>query len=127
MSLEQIVSKPDIEKGLKSYRLISAATTNATLVKAAKGQVYGWHFSTIDATPVYVKIYDLAVAPTVGTSVPKLTIMVPGNAAGAVSEVSFDQGIEFLNGISFATTTGVADADTGAVAAAEVVINLLYY
>lgn len=107
-------------------KLISAATTNATSVKASAGQVYGWFISNTNASPRYMKLYNKASAPTVGTDVPVMVILIPGNTAGAGAVVEFSMGIPFATGIALALTTGVADADTGAVAANEIVINLLF-
>ena len=61
-----------------------------------------------------------------GSDTPVMTILVPGNTAGAGANVEFTNGIAFGTGIALAITTGVADADTGAVAANEIVVNLLY-
>ena len=107
-------------------RLISAATTNATSAKASAGQVGGWYITNTNAAARYFKIYNKASAPTVGTDIPAMTLLVPGNANGSGANAEFMNGIEFTTGIAYATTTGAADADTGAVAANEVIINLLY-
>lgn len=125
--MDDFVSKPAIEKGLKVARLVSAATTNATLVKALPGQVYGWYMSNTSASPVYIKLYDKATAPTVGTDVPKMTLMIPGNTSGVGANCNYEQGIEFLLGIGYGTVTGAADSSTTAVGANEVVLNLFYY
>lgn len=118
---------PVTSGGLTISRTISAASTNATSVKASAGQVYGWMITSTDATPVYVKLYNKASSPTVGTDTPVMTLMVPGNSAGAgVVAAEFTMGIPFATGIALAITTGATDADTGAVAANEVIVNLFY-
>jgi hypothetical protein len=104
--------------------VVSAATTNATVVKASAGQVYGWFLSNINASPRYVKLFNKATAPTVGTDVPVLTLLIP---AGGAANCEFSNGIAFSTGIGFATTTAAADTDTGAVAVGEVVVNILYF
>lgn len=104
-------------------RLLSAATTNATAVKTSRGRVYGWYLYNANASVRYLKLYDKASAPTVGTDTPLMTIPIPpGSGANAFSP----DGIGFLLGIGFALTTGVADNDTAAVAANEIVVNLFY-
>lgn len=117
---------PTTSGGLIISRTISAATTNATSAKASAGQVYGYFLSNINAAPAYLKLYNKASAPTVGTDTPVMTIIIPGNATGAGANCEFANGIQFTTGIAYAITTGVTDANTGAVAANEVVINLLY-
>jgi hypothetical protein len=102
---------------------ISAASTNATSVKASAGQLFGWYIYNDGASEVYFKIYDKASAPTVGTDVPDLVLAIPASsAANAFSEI----GIAFGTGIATAITTAAADADTGSVAANQVVSNLFY-
>lgn len=117
---------PRTSGGLSISRVISAATTNATSVKASAGQVFGWFASNVNAAARYLKLYNKASAPTVGSDTPVMTILIPGNTAGAGTNIEYTNGIAFATGIALALTTGVADADTGAVAANELVVNLLY-
>lgn len=107
-------------------RLVSAAAnTNPTSVKAAAGRVYKVRAHNAAAALRYLKLYDKASAPTVGTDTPKATIALPASSS---TDVDFGPlGIPFAAGIAFALTTGVADADTGALTAADVVaLNLLW-
>ena len=109
------------------FKLISAASTNATVVKASAGNLDTiTAISLADETVRYLKLYDKATAPVVGTDVPVLTIPVPTNLKGAGIVIPVASGIKFLNGISLAITSGVADSDTGAILADEVIVNLTY-
>jgi hypothetical protein len=117
---------PTTTGGLTTSMTISAATTNATSVKASAGQVYGIYCSNINAAVRYLKLFNKASAPTVGTDVPVLVFAIPGNTAGAGFAIEFSNGVAFGTGIAFCLTTGVTTADTGAVAANEQVVNLLY-
>jgi len=112
--------------GAIPYHLISAAGTNATSVKASAGILYGLAAGNINASPRYLKLYDSATAPSVGTSVPVQTYIIPGNTAGAGSNYTFTYGKAFVNGIAFAITGGIADSDTTAINANEVVVDLDY-
>jgi hypothetical protein len=105
---------------------VSAASTNATSVKASAGQVYGVLLSNVNAAARYLKIFNKASAPTVGTDTPVMNLIIPGNAAGAGSNVFLPVGAAFSTGIAFAITTGVALLDTGAVAANEITATFLY-
>ena len=108
-------------------KLISAATTNATSVKGSAGTLGAIVVTNINAAVRYLKLYDKASAPMVGTDVPKWTIAIPGNAAGAGAVIPLPvNGLAFTLGIAFAVTTGVLDSDTGAVAANEIIVNLGY-
>jgi hypothetical protein len=96
----------------------SAASTNATSVKASAGTVYGIVASNTGAAAAFVKLYNKASAPTVGTDVPVLTIPIP--ASSAVSLNLGALGHRFATGIALAITNLAADSDTTAVAAAQV-------
>lgn len=117
---------PQTSGGLTPSMTISAASTNATSVKGSAGQLYGLYVSNINAAVRYLKLYNKASAPTVGTDTPVLVFAIPGNTAGAGFTIEFTNGVAFGTGIAFALTTGVATADTGAVAANEIVVNLGY-
>jgi len=80
-----------------------------------------------NAAARYLKIYNKASAPTVGTDVPVQVYTIPGNAAGAGLVVPIPAcGIALGTGFAFALTSGAATADTGAVAAAEIVVSYSY-
>lgn len=96
----------------------SAATTNATVVKGSAGTLYGITATNTNAATRYLKLYNKATAPTVGTDVPVITIAIP--ATGSVALPIGPMGHRFATGIGLATTTGAADSDTAAVAANEV-------
>lgn len=109
--------------GLTTSHTISAASTNATSVKGTPGQVYGIVVNNINAAVRYLKLYNKASAPTVGTDVPVMTIAIP---PAQVVTIQNAMGISFPLGIAFALTTGLPVADTGAVAVSEHAVNLLY-
>lgn len=104
-------------------RILSAATTNATSIKASAGQVYGWYLFNTSASTKFLKLYNKASAPTVGTDTPLMTIPIP---SGSGANVEFTIGIPFATGIALAITGSIADSDTTAVALNDVVVNLLY-
>lgn len=97
-------------------------------VKASAGTVYGLWFSNTATATRFLKFYNATAANvTVGTTTPVLTIALPGNASDDISGVfSITQGIAFGTAITVAATTGVADNDTGAPAANDVVVNIFY-
>lgn len=111
--------------GLTVSRIMSAAnTTNATSAKGSAGVVYRISGLNAAAAVRYVKVYNKATAPTVGTDTPILTL-----ACAASVPFSFDlqPGIYFSLGIAYALTTGAADADTGALTAADILgLNVVY-
>lgn len=102
----------------------SAASTNATSIKASAGTVYSIACSNINAATRYVKFYNKASAPTVGTDVPVLTIAVPTN--GTVVVAFGAVGHRFATGIALAITGAAADSDTTAIAANDVKVLTSY-
>lgn len=102
----------------------SAATTNATSTKASAGTVWSVVASNINAAARYLKLYNKASAPTVGTDVPVLVIPLPAGQVVTVDGGS--NGIRFGTGIAWALTSGAADSDTGAVSASEHKIAIAY-
>ena len=118
--------QPRTSGGLTMHKTTSAATTNATNVKASAGQVYNIQCFNVNAAVRYLKLYNKASAPTVGTDTPVKTLAIPGNTAGAGFVIGWPQGLEFGTGISFALTTEATDAGTTAVALNEITVNLDY-
>lgn len=108
-----------------SHNLNAAATTNATSVKTSAASLYSLFATNTGAAVRYLKLYNKASAPTVGTDTPVLTIPIP--AGGFVNPPLGAMGIRFATGLAFAITTGAADSDTAAVSAAnEVKVKLDY-
>jgi hypothetical protein len=107
-------------------KFISATTTNATAVSSVPANVSILHMENSGDGVRYVKLYNKASAPVVGTDVPLITIGIP-----AVSSSSFTLpaliGIDFSIGISFAITLGAADTDTTPLTVAANVTGLIAY
>jgi hypothetical protein len=104
-----------------TYRTLDAQPAGVN-IKATPGEVAGWYLSNNAASVRYVKLYDKATAPTSGDT-PKLTLMLPANSA---ANTLAPAGIDFTAGIGIRCTTGVADNDTGAPTANDVVANVFY-
>lgn len=102
-------------------RLVSAASTNVTQVKTSGGLLKGYYIINTNAAARFVKLYDLQGPPVVGTDIPALTIQL---AASSPDKQSIPDGWQFQKGIYFATTTGVADSDSAAVGAGDLIIQL---
>jgi len=114
-----------------TFTLASAASTNATSIKSSGGFVYQVLVSNtvVGTASRYVKIYDKASAPTVGTDRPVLQLPVLQSSATAstgFAEVRIPDGMKFTNGIALSLNTGAADTDTGAVAANELKVVVQY-
>lgn len=112
--------------GLTMHRTLSAATTNATNVKSSAGQVYALQVFNVNAAARYLKLYNSASAPTAGAGTPVKTYVIPGNTAGNGFTIEVSKGMAFSSGIGFTITAAMADNDTTAVAANEIVVNIDY-
>lgn len=126
LSALRVLATAATSGGATPFRLISAASTNATSVKGSAGQVYAVWATNVNAAARYLKFYNKASAPTVGTDTPVFVCGLPGNAAGAGGSIAIPPGIEFTTGIAIALTTGIADSSTGAVAADEIAVSIAY-
>lgn len=111
--------------GLSKFHLVSAATDNATNIKASAGQVYAISAFNLNASARYLKFHNTSGTPTAGTGVTD-TYLIPGNTAGAGVVFNIDKGIAFGTGIGITMVTGIADNNATAVAASEIVVNIYY-
>lgn len=109
------------------YFLNSAATTNGALIITGTSGVASFYATNTGAAAAYVKLYNKATAPTVGTDIPEMIIPVPAASGGvpgvATLPVGFI-GFRFALGLGIAVTGGAADTDTTAVAAGQVKVKL---
>lgn len=108
---------------LTARRVSAAASTNATSVKASAGDVGKISGFNAAAAKRYLKLYNKASAPVVGTDTPVLTLTLPAGAP-----FNFDLGNHYFStGIAYALTVNGADADTTALTAADVEsLNITY-
>jgi hypothetical protein len=119
---------PTTSGGLSRHRSIDLDESHEE-VKGSAGQVYSMWVANLATSTRFIKFYDAATAGvTVGTTTPYLTIPIPGNSSDDIAGVfnAGSHGIVFATGICVAATTGVADADTGAPGANEVIVNIFY-
>lgn len=98
-------------------------------VKDTAGQIYWIHAMNLSSGVRYLKVYNATAATVVvGTTTPALTfpLATQGDTNGAGFMFSVPNGVVFGTAITVAATTGVADADTGAPGANEVIVNIGY-
>lgn len=111
--------------GLLAAPIITAATTNPTVVKAAPGRVFGLSLTNKSAAYRYFKLFNKATAPTVGTDAAQAVYSVPPGASLSVSLA--DIGMSFTLGIGYCITAGPTNADVVVVAAEDLVGTLHYF
>jgi hypothetical protein len=109
------------------YFLNSAASTNGALILTGTSNLSSFYATNIGASAAYIKLYNKATAPVVGTDVPEMIIPVPAAVSGvpgvAQPPIGF-HGLRFPLGLGIAITGGSADNDTTAVAVGQVKVKL---
>lgn len=105
------------------YTVDSLGTTNAAVVKASAGRVHSVNIVNTTGATKYVRLYDLAVAPTVGTSVAMRVYAVPATSS---LHVAFPGADTYATGIAIAITGAAAYNDATAVAAHDVQLTINY-
>jgi hypothetical protein len=99
-------------------RIVSAAaSTNATLLRSSPTDLHKVVGLSKRASDCFLKLYNKATAPTVGTDTPVFTLAIP---AGALFNFEFHEHF-FSVGLGLALTTGSADADTAALTAGDII------
>ena len=110
---------PSASFGYSSHgRITSAATTNATLIKGSAGTLGFMSLMNVGNFTRYLKIYNKASAPSVGTDTPIYTFSIPPLCTTYIPLPA--QGLRGATGLAFAITGGPADTDTSAIAASEI-------
>lgn len=121
--------QPHTAGGVSIFRSLDLDETEED-IKTSAGQLYGFYAFNASTSIRYLKFYNATAASvTVGSTAPVLTIPIPAATSGGVGMVFAPcsaNGIPFDTAISAAATTGLADADTGAPSANDVVLNAFY-
>jgi len=109
------------------YFVNSGATTNGALILTGSSGLSAFYATNEGASAAYVKLYNKATAPTVGSDVPEMIITVPAAAAGvpgaAMLPMGF-HGFRFALGLGIAITRNAVFSDTTAIGAGEVKVKL---
>jgi len=101
----------------------TAATTNATSVNAAATDLFSIWVYNSNAAVRYLKIYDKASAPTVGTDTPELVIpLIPA----VLTKVEWPKGYYLSLGLAYAMTTEATTAGTTAVSTDILGLTITY-
>jgi hypothetical protein len=104
------------------FHLISAATTNDTLVLTGARSIGLITATNTNAAARYLKVYNKATAPA-SSDTPIMTVLLP---PGQTTVVGGNSPIRVPLGLGIRLTTGIAAADTGAVSASEHSVSIAY-
>ena len=94
-------------------------------MKASAGVVYHIDCFNTSGSTEWVKFYNTAGTPTAGSGTPVLTFACPANNGHVADLTEGDVG-DFTQGIGFTMVTGVADNNSSAVAANDLVLHIWY-
>lgn len=117
---------------MRTANINSLATTNALLINSGLGtKGAGVSLRAVSsfnagAAAAYLKLYNLARPPVVGTDIPVMVIAMPANSNPPNGGYNDNDGMEFNQGLAIAITALPADTDTTAVAAGQVKVNIAY-
>ncbi len=105
---------------LQPFRNAGITNVAIDVSGGAPATLWGWNIINPNATPVYVKIYDLAAGSVVvGATAIVMTLMIPGN--GSVFQEPNVRQLACSTALSLAAVTGLADANAVAPASAILV------
>lgn len=101
----------------------AAGSVNATSAKGSAGEVWLANGYNAKAATVYLKLYNVADTPTVGTDTPFAILAIPASSA-----FSFElNGLYMDTGIGYGFTTDAADNGTTALTAGDILgFSLIY-
>lgn len=125
-----VTVQPHTSGGLSVFRSLDLDESEEE-VKGSAGCLYKLRLTNRATTARYVKLYnDTAANVSVGTTTPIDTIVVPGapsaDLATVITEDYGGLGLTFSAALCLAATTGLADNDTGAPSANDVVASAYY-
>ena len=110
-ALNTELSKRD--EGLRSdqviHRLVSAVSTNDTLIRTGEVRLFGAVLTNDAAGTLYVKYYNKATEPVVGTDIPVLTLAV--KTKETINIDLGQDGLLFDKGLGIGVSGAIPDAD----------------
>jgi len=109
------------------YFVNSAATTNGALIITGTSSVHSLWATNEGASTAFLKLYNKATAPTVGTDVPEMIIPIPAAVGGVPGVANPNMGFipfRFALGLGISITRNAVFSDTTAIGAGEVKVKL---
>lgn len=114
----------------RKHTAVAAASVNATIVAAAPAlqmlRVIGGQINNTTAAWIYLKIFDKATAPAVGTDTPVLNLGVPPGGQLDLTDMCGTDGLGLSLGLAYAITGAIALLDATVLTAGAASINLTY-
>lgn len=117
---QPVSTAPVTSGGLSIFKDLDVTTTGE-LIKGSAGQVYSLVLQRVGAGNSFIKLYNKATAPVVGTDIPVATYLVQDKAPVIIDIAA---GAAFSLGIGIGASGAIADSDTTAVA--NVLATVMY-
>jgi hypothetical protein len=92
---------------------LTTVTNTPRLVKSSSGNLFSWNIINTVGSVIYLKFFDKATAPSVGTDTPILTISIPASSSIYLANSGISQ-YTFTNGLYIACTLNLVDTDNTA-------------
>lgn len=109
--------------GVNAKKVLSAATTNALLIKPGPTRLHSIMALNPAGAEAYLKIFDIGDTPDPSSDTPVMTFDTKLLPAGPVT---FGAAVDFHNGLAIAITAVAADGDATAVGAGDVMVTLVW-
>ena len=117
------------QRGNLSHIISAGTNPDAVLVKSGPVELLKLWIFNVNAAARFVKLYNKATAPVVGTDTPVATFGVGGATTGVANNIDLGQHPElagaFTLGLGVGISTAAADSDTGAPTAGDVAVALM--
>lgn len=107
----------------KRYKVDALASNNAALIQAGPTGIVTVFANNAAASARYVRFFDKATAPTVGTDVPVAVITLPASTS---KEIPLKYDLEFTLGLGVAITGAAPYNDNTSVSAHDVQLFVVY-
>jgi hypothetical protein len=98
--------------GATPGKVITTVSTNCSNIKSTPATLFSLTVSSTGNTANYVKLFDLAAAPTAASSTPILTLVIPNNSSGTPPANPIPEtGLAFSNGLGICVTGNYPNFD----------------
>jgi hypothetical protein len=109
--------------GVATYSVLWPNNTTPVQIKTSGGRIKTYSFFNGANAIRYVRLYDQLRSPLQASDTPFWRVGIP---ATAEVHLPLSDGLPFMTALWIAVTTGVADTDTTAPSANDVIINMSF-
>lgn len=107
----------------KRYKVDALGSTNGVLIQSGPCSVATIFANNASASARFVRLYDKATAPSVGTDIPVAVVTLPASSS---KEIPLKYELEFVLGLGVSITGAAPYNDGTAVTAHDVQLFIVY-